>query len=204
MTTNDMEMHSAGQRDEWRTHSLAADGTPPASDASIRADIEAELQWEPGIEDQKIFVHVLHGVATLKGEVTSCQARRTVAEVAKRCAGVIAVANDVDVVSLPETFRSDSQIAEDLGQALRRHPLTRSSAIVPVVRDGNVMLCGAVKWPLQLKTAISLGRRTAGVKTLGCDVRIAERQFGERMRAALSRMRKFILLRVSINRRTPH
>ncbi len=37
------------------------------SDTDIRRDVEAELQWDPSIDDRKIGVIVSDGIVTLNG-----------------------------------------------------------------------------------------------------------------------------------------
>jgi osmotically-inducible protein OsmY len=45
------------------------------ADSDIRRDVEAELQWDPSIDDLKIGVMVADGVVTLSGEVTHLTGR---------------------------------------------------------------------------------------------------------------------------------
>jgi osmotically-inducible protein OsmY len=62
------------------------------SDMEIRRDVEAELQWDPSVDDHKIGVIVHEGVVTLTGEAAHYSGRWAAEDVAKRVKGVRAIA----------------------------------------------------------------------------------------------------------------
>lgn len=95
-------------------------------DADIRRDVEAELQWDPSIDDLKIAVIVSGGVVTLTGEVTHLTGRWAAENIAKRVSGVRAIANEIQVKLPLSGIRSDTDIAEAAANAPRWNVATPS------------------------------------------------------------------------------
>jgi osmotically-inducible protein OsmY len=143
------------------------------TDANIRNDVEAELQWDPSIDDKKIGVIVNNGVVTLTGEVDSFGGKWSAEDIAKRVSGVRAIANDVQV-KIPLTgVRSDTDIAEAAANALRWNISLAGSQIKPVVKDGWITLSGNVSWGYQRMSAENTMRNLIGVKGVTNDVIVA-------------------------------
>jgi hypothetical protein len=67
------------------------------SDADIERDVKEELKWNPDLDEADIAVSVKKGVATLAGFVRSYTDKYEAEATAKRVAGVIGVANDLEV-----------------------------------------------------------------------------------------------------------
>jgi BON domain len=81
------------------------------SDTQVQRDIIDELAWEPNIDAAAIGVMVVDDVVTLTGQMRSLAEKWAAEYVAKRVAGVLAVANDI-VVHIPgESHRTDADIA---------------------------------------------------------------------------------------------
>ena len=70
---------------------------PTRSDSDIRRDVEDELRWDPDIDATDIAVSVSNGVVTLAGFVRSYMQKYHADSDAKRVAGVLGVANDLEV-----------------------------------------------------------------------------------------------------------
>src|ERR1700726_1963976 len=84
------------------------------SDNEIKRDVEDELRWDPDIDPTDIAVAVKSGVVTLTGFVRSYAAKFAAERAAKRVAGVVGVANDLEV-RLPQTDeRPDPEIAREV------------------------------------------------------------------------------------------
>jgi osmotically-inducible protein OsmY len=66
-------------------------------DSDIKRDVEEELRWDPDIDATDIAVSVANGVVTLSGFVRSYTQKWQAERDAKRVAGVLAVANDIEV-----------------------------------------------------------------------------------------------------------
>jgi osmotically-inducible protein OsmY len=140
------------------------------SDTDIRRDVEAELQWDPSIDDLKIGVIVSDGVVTLTGEVTHLTGRWTAEEIAKRVSGVRAIANEIQVTLPLSGIRSDTEIAEAAANALSWNVATATSSITPIVDQGWVTLSGKVMWGFQKHAAERLVRALSGVRHVTNDI----------------------------------
>ena len=66
-------------------------------DSDIKRDVEDELRWDPDIDPTDIGVAVHNGIVTLAGFVRSYAQRTEAERDAKRVAGVVGVANDIEV-----------------------------------------------------------------------------------------------------------
>lgn len=142
-------------------------------DADIRRDVEAELQWDPSIDDKKIGVIVNNGVVTLTGEVDHFAGKWAAEDIAKRVIGVRAIANDIQVAIPFSSVRTDTDIAEAAASALRWHVAMGDTQINPVVKDGWVTLSGKVTWGFQKTSAENAVRTLMGVKGVINDITVA-------------------------------
>ena len=83
------------------------------SDSDIKRDVEDELRWDPDIDATDIAVSVNNGVVTLAGFVRSFMQKYQAEADAKRVAGVLAVANDLEIRLPGVDERPDPDIARD-------------------------------------------------------------------------------------------
>src|SRR5437660_7085935 len=67
------------------------------SDSDIKRDVEDELRWDPDIDSTDIAVTVKSGVVTLAGFTRSYSDKLEAEAAAKRVAGAVGVANDIEV-----------------------------------------------------------------------------------------------------------
>ena len=102
-----------------------------ASDSTLRADIEAELEFEPIVNAANIGVAVKDGVATLTGHVVSYGQKVAAERAAGRVKGVRAVAEEIEVRLPFEAYRRNAEL--------------ESSGITIVVDGSKVTLSGKVK-----------------------------------------------------------
>src|ERR1700732_3501872 len=95
------------------------------SDSDIKRNVEEELRFDPDIDATDIGVAVKDGVVTLVGFVKSYTEKFEAEAAAKRVAGVVGLANDLEV-RLPGSFeKPDPDIARDAVSAIKtRLPLT--------------------------------------------------------------------------------
>jgi osmotically-inducible protein OsmY len=134
------------------------------SDTQVQHDIIDELAWEPNIDAAAIGVTVVDGVVTLTGQMRSLAEKWTAEHVAKRVAGVLAVANDI-VVHLPgESRRTDADIARAALDALEWDVRVPHRHVTAAVSDGIVKLDGAVDTQQQKQAAEHVIRHLTGVK----------------------------------------
>ena len=134
------------------------------SDLDIKRDVEAELHANPDIDATDIAVAVKSGVVTLSGYVRSYVQRWESEKTAKRVAGVIAVANDIEVRLPIFNQRPDPEIARDAVSAIQNRLPYSSDHIRVVVRDGWLTLEGSVEWNYQRERAEEAVRYLRGVK----------------------------------------
>jgi Lar family restriction alleviation protein len=131
------------------------------ANSDIRRDVEDELRWDPDIDATDIAVTVRNGVVTLAGFVRSYMQKYLAESDAKRVAGVVAVANDIQI-RLPDVDeRPDPEIARDA--------VARIKAELPwdkvrvIVKDGWLTLEGEVEWNYQRERAEEAARRVGGM-----------------------------------------
>lgn len=114
------------------------------SDSEIKQQVLRELKWDSRIAWSEIGVEVFEGVVTLKGTVNSYSKKQAAQEAAHRIAGVLDVANEIDVKPTGEFQRTDSDIASAVRHALQWDALVPDEQIQSTVSDGWVTLEGEV------------------------------------------------------------
>ncbi len=134
------------------------------SDSEIEKNVKAELEWDPDLDATDIAVSVKNGVVTLTGFVKSYTDRYEAETAAKRVAGVVAVANDIEVRMPSVDERPDPDIAREAAAAIKSQLPISSEHIKIIVKNGWVTLEGEVEWQYQRQTAENVVRRIKGVK----------------------------------------
>jgi osmotically-inducible protein OsmY len=134
------------------------------SDSEIERDIRDELKWDPDLDADDIAVSVKDGVVTLAGFTKSYTDKWEAEAAAKRVAGVLAVANDIEVRLPAIDQRPDPDIARDAVTALKAQLPISYDRIKVLVKDGWITLEGAVEWQYQKSTAEYAVRKLKGVK----------------------------------------
>jgi osmotically-inducible protein OsmY len=137
------------------------------SDSEIEKNVKAELEWDPDLDATDIAVSVKNGVVTLTGFVKSYTDRYEAETAAKRVAGVVAVANDIEVRIPSVDERPDPDIAREAAAAIKSQLPISSQNIKIIVKNGWATLEGEVEWQYQRQTAESVVRRIKGVKGVG-------------------------------------
>jgi len=119
------------------------------SDSDIKRDVEEELRFDPDIDATDIGVSVNNGVRRPHRLVKSYTEKFEAEAAAKRVAGVLGLANDLEVRLPGGTERPDPDIARDVVAAIKtRLPFT-AEHIRAVVKNGWVTLEGQVEWNYQ-------------------------------------------------------
>jgi osmotically-inducible protein OsmY len=134
------------------------------SDREIELDVKDELQWDPDLDATDIAVTVKKGVVTLAGFVKSYADKYEAESAAKRVAGVLGVANDIEVRMPSVDERPDPEIARDAVAAIKGQLPISLENIKVIVKDGWVTLEGTVEWQYQKSTAETAVRRLKGVR----------------------------------------
>lgn len=134
------------------------------TDAQLKADLMAELAWDPAINAGAIGIAVDNGLVTLTGHLDTFAQKHAVERAVRRVSGVRGLAIELDVKLAPEHRRSDSDIAQAAIAALRWNSLVPDDKVQVQVEDGWVTLTGEVDWPYQFSSAEQCIRPLTGVR----------------------------------------
>ncbi len=114
------------------------------SDSEIKQQVLRELKWDSRIAWSEIGVEVLDGIVTLEGTVDSYAKKLAAQEAAHRIAGVLDVANEIEVKPADDFTRTDADIARALRHVLQWDAFVPDERIQSTVSDGWVTLEGEV------------------------------------------------------------
>src|SRR4030081_2725003 len=104
------------------------------SDVEIERDVKDELKWNPDLDATDIAVSAHKGVVTLAGFVKSYTDKYEAEAAAKRVAGVLGVANDIEVRVPSMHERPDPEIARDAVAAIKGQLPISSENIKVIVK----------------------------------------------------------------------
>jgi osmotically-inducible protein OsmY len=114
------------------------------SDGQIKQELERELRWDTRVEETEVGVTVNQGVVALTGTVSSYAKKMAAQEAAHRVAGVLDVANDLQVKVPGSLSRTDMEVAQAVRHGLQWDVLVPDQRISSTVSDGWVTLEGSV------------------------------------------------------------
>jgi osmotically-inducible protein OsmY len=132
--------------------------------ADIERDVKDELQWRPDLDATDIAVSVKNGVVTLTGFVHSYVDKFEAEAAAKHVAGVVGVANDIEVRLRNVDAKPDPEIAREAVAAIKSQLPYSWENIKVIVKDGWVHLEGEEEWQFQRDIAEQAVCRLQGVK----------------------------------------
>lgn len=133
-------------------------------DSYTQQQVLRELKWDSRVEDQAIGVAVINGVVSLTGITDSYAKKLAAQDAAHRVAGVLDVANDIQVQIGGTKARSDAQIARAVRSALEWDVWVPEEHIKSTVSDGWVTLEGKVELLRERADAERTIRRLSGVR----------------------------------------
>jgi osmotically-inducible protein OsmY len=161
------------------------------SDSEIKKDVEDELNWDPDIDATDIGVAVKKGVVSLTGYVRSYLQKTEAERDAKRVAGVVAVANDLEVRLPFINKRPDPEIARDVVSSIQTELPYSSQFIKVLVKEGWVTLEGDLEWNYQRERAEKAVRGIRGVtgvsNFISLKPRVAPYEIKQKIEDALKR-----------------
>jgi len=134
------------------------------SDSDIERDVKDELTWRPDLDATDIAVSVKNGVVALTGFTHSYVDKYEAEAAAKHVAGVVAVANDIEVRLRNMDEKPDPEIAREAVAAIKSQLPYSWENIKVIVKDGWVNLEGEEEWQFSRDTAEKAVRRLQGVK----------------------------------------
>jgi osmotically-inducible protein OsmY len=136
------------------------------SDAVLKDDVTAELEWEPSVKASGIGVSAKDGVVTLSGSVDSYSEGLSAWNAASRVFGVRAVADEL-TVRLPDYNKwSDEDLARSAANAIAWNVNVPRDCVKVMVKDGWITLTGEVNWQYEkgaAKEAVHHSRGLRGV-----------------------------------------
>jgi osmotically-inducible protein OsmY len=135
-----------------------------SNDATLQTAVMGELTWDSTVNATSIGVTVEEGVVTLTGTVVSFAERIAAQEAAHRVAGVLDVANEIEVKIKGTGWPSDADVAQAVRHALQNALPHTSGMLQTTVSDGWVHLEGAVERWIQREEAELAIRHLAGVR----------------------------------------
>jgi osmotically-inducible protein OsmY len=133
------------------------------TDSQIQQAVLRELKWDTRVDETDIGVEVHAGVVTLTGTVSNWAKRLASQEAAHRVAGVLDVANDIQVRIPGAAGRTDTEIAQAVRHALEWNVFVPDKRIRSNVSDGWVTLEGDVDFWSEREDAEAAVRNLAGV-----------------------------------------
>jgi osmotically-inducible protein OsmY len=148
---------------------------PPESrpDREIQEDIEQNLRWDARVDHALIDVEVQNGNVRLTGIVGSAAEKR-MAMTNVAVVGITGIdvsglkvekwARDPALRENKYVVKSDEDIRQAVSRALQINPWVRAARITPVVRDGKIILRGAVSNLKAKREAAQVARHTVGVR----------------------------------------
>ena len=142
------------------------------TDLEIQKNVMEELRWDPILNASEIGVAVKNGIVTLSGTIDSYFKKEEAENAAKRVAGVRAVATDIEVSSLISQGKSDTEIAREIGEALKYNSAVKEDKIKIKVDNGWVTLEGQVNWEYEKIAVRTAVKNIAGIKGMANLIRI--------------------------------
>lgn len=172
------------------------------ADSEIKKDVEDELRWDPDIDATDVGVAVKNGVVTLTGYVRSYVQRMEAERDAKRVAGVVGVANDIEVRLPFINKRPDPEIAREAVESVQRELPYSSQFIKIIVKDGWITLEGDLEWNYQRERAEKAVRSIRGVtgvtNAISLKPRVAPHEIKQKIEDALRRSAEVDATRIEV------
>jgi osmotically-inducible protein OsmY len=142
------------------------------TDTEIKTDVLSELKYDPSLKVTEIGVLVTDGTVTLTGYATSFDEKLAAVQAVKRVAGVIAIADDIELHIPNSNHRDDGEIAAAAAHKIGWSTTIPKGAIDITVRNGWIILEGEVEWWYQKNAAETVVRHLSGVRGMSNSISI--------------------------------
>lgn len=162
------------------------------TDSQLKQDVTRELSWDTRIDETTIGVSAHLGVITLTGIVSSWAEKHAAEQAAQRVAGVLDVANDIEIKPSWNTTKSDADIAVAVRNALQWNVFVPDKSIKTSVSDHAVTLTGTVRTLTERDQAERVVHEVEGVRGVDNQLfvetpRVAETTLHAEIKGALER-----------------
>jgi len=138
----------------------------------IREAVEAELKFDPLVDDADVHVMNMNGDAALNGTVPSYPQYLEAAAAAQRVAGVKNVHNHLQVVLPDADFRDDAMLTTAANNALMLN-VTVPDGVEATAEDGNLTLTGTVGYGAERAAAELAVAGLTGVRNVRDEIEIS-------------------------------
>jgi osmotically-inducible protein OsmY len=138
----------------------------------IRAAVEAELKFDPRVDDTDVHVVNVNGDVALNGTVPSYPQYLEAAAATQRVAGVKNVHNHLQVVLPDADFRDDAKLTTAANNALALN-VTVPDGVEATAEDGNLTLTGTVGYGAERAAAELAVAGLTGVRNVRDDIEIS-------------------------------
>ena len=138
----------------------------------IREAVEAELTFDPLVDDTNITVKNMNGEVAPNGTVPSYPQYLEAAAAAQRVYGVTNVHNHLEVVLPPENYRDDATLTTMANNALALN-ITVPDGVEATASNGNLKLTGSVSYGSDRTAAELAVAGLTGVRNIKDDIDIA-------------------------------
>src|SRR5689334_12731658 len=138
----------------------------------IRDAVNAELEYDPLVDDADIHVVNARGDVALNGTVPSYPQYLEAAAAARRVAGVVTVDNHLEVVLAESDFRDDAMLTTAANNALAQN-VTVPDGVEATADDGNLTLTGTVSYGTERAAAETAVSGLIGVRNVRNDIDIS-------------------------------
>jgi osmotically-inducible protein OsmY len=138
----------------------------------IREAVEAELKFDPLVDDTDIDVMNVNGDVALNGTVPSYPQYLEAAAATQRVSGVKNVHNHLEVVLSDADYRDDAMLTTAANNALTVN-ITVPDGVEATASDGNLTLTGTVSYGAERTAAELAVAGLTGVRNVRDDIEIS-------------------------------
>ena len=138
----------------------------------IREAVQAELKFDPLVDDGDIDVVNINGDVALNGTVPSYPQYLEAATAAQRVSGVKNVHNHLEVVLSDADYRDDAMLTTAANNALAAN-LTVPDGVEATASDGNLTLTGTVGYGIERDAAERAVSGLIGLRNVRDDIEIS-------------------------------
>lgn len=131
----------------------------------VRETVEAELRFDPLVDESFISVKNISGKVALGGTVSTYPQYREAAAAARRVSGVTEVHNHLQVVLDPGHYRGDGLLTRAANNALDADIMV-PDGVDAIAQDGIITLTGTVSTGVQRTAATDAVSGLAGVQNV--------------------------------------
>ena len=138
----------------------------------IREAVQAELKFDPRVDDADIDVVNINGDVALNGTVPSYPQYLEAATAAQRVSGVKNVHNHLEVALSDADYRDDAMLTTAANNALAAN-VTVPDGVEATASDGNLTLTGTVGYGIERAAAEQAVSGLIGLRNVRDDIEIS-------------------------------